>query len=373
MVRVLVFGLSNEIYGGVEIYIKNICLNSSRDKIQFDFVVKGKEEAFSEREIIDYYNGDNHFFHITKMKKNPVKCIKEMKEIYRRTYDVVYINTVAASDILYALFFRRRGVPRIIMHSHYAADRMLLSNTFFRRLAESKSDLKLACSQRAAVWMYGEKAAKYGSVRIMNNGIDTYRFTYSLEMRRKIRSKYGLKEEDILIGHMGRLSYEKNQTFSLRVLKEMLEMDKKRRDIKLLLAGGGPDENMIFHKLEEDRLEKHVIMAGIVKNPEDYYSAFDVMIMPSYHEGLPIAGIEAQCEGLPCFFADTMDQQILLTDRAQMVHLEENNQIEWAEKILKVCKIKLTGRERYPEIIRLKGYEIKDVSAHLEKILMDMG
>lgn len=371
MVRVLVLGLTNKV-GGIETYIKGICLNSSRDRIHFDFVVKGKEEAFAEREITNYYSGENHFFHITKMKKNPVKCIKEMKEIYRRTYDVVYINTVAASDILYALFYRRRGVPRIIMHSHYAADHMLLSNTFFRRLAESKSDLKLACSQRAAVWMYGEKASKHGRIYIMNNGIDTYRFTYSPEKRRGIRNKYGLKEEDILIGHMGRLAYPKNQDFSLRVLKEMLKIDKRRRDIKLLLAGGGPDEKMLSHKLRENMLEDYVIMAGIIKNPEDYYSAFDVLIMPSYHEGLPIAGIEAQCEGLPCFFADTMDQQILLTDRAQMVHLEENNQTEWAEKILKVCKIELMGRERYPEIIRLKGYEIKDVSARLEKMLMDM-
>ena len=94
MVRILVFGLSNEVYGGVEIYIKSICLNSSKDRIQFDFVVKGKKEAFSEKEITNFYNGENHFFHITKMKKNPMKCIKEMKEIYRRTYDAVYINTV---------------------------------------------------------------------------------------------------------------------------------------------------------------------------------------------------------------------------------------------------------------------------------------
>ena len=373
MVRILVFGLSNEVYGGVEIYIKSICLNSSKDRIQFDFVVKGKKEAFSEKEITNFYNGENHFFHIKKMKKNPMKCIKEMKEIYRRTYDAVYINTVTASDILYALFYRRGGVPKIVMHSHYAANSMLLSNTFFRKLASSKSNLKLACSQCAAMWMYGDKAVRCGQVKIINNGIDTYRFTYSSEKRSEIRSKYGLKEEDILIGQMGRLAYEKNQAFSLKVLKKMLEMDEKERNINLLLVGGGPDEEMLTCKSKKNRLENHVIMTGIIKNPEDYYSAFDVLLMPSHHEGLPIAGIEAQCEGLPCFFADTMDKQILITDRAQMIHLEENNEAEWAQMILKVCEAELTGRENYPEMIRFKGYDIKNVSARLEKMLTDIG
>ena len=56
-----------------------------------------------------------------------------------------------------------------------------------------------------------------------------------------------------------------------------------------------------------------------------------------------------------------------------MIHLEENNEAEWAQMILKVCEAELTGRENYPEMIRFKGYDIKNVSARLEKMLTDIG
>ncbi|MCM1135496.1 MAG: glycosyltransferase [Clostridium sp.] len=377
MIRVLVFGFMNDILGGIETYIKELCLNSSKDKIHFDFVVKGRRKAIFEKEITEFYNGKNHFFHVTKLKENPVRCIREMGKIYKRGYTAIYINSTVSSDILYALLYVGKKVPKIIIHSHYAANYAVLPNSLFRKLAVSRSDLRLACSHRAAVWMYGAKAVKNGKVKIINNGINTGRFTYSLEKRKIIRDKYGVRDEDILIGHIGRLDYQKNQVFLLEILKEILILRKEDTEgigtIKLLLAGDGPDKEMLLRQIKRDGLENYVIMPGVVSKAECYYSAFDLFVMPSHHEGLPLAGIEAQCEGLYCFFSDVIDRQLLITDRAQMIHLEENNQAEWAKIILKVCKNKLTvGRERYSDIVRSKGYEIKDVCAGLEEILLDV-
>ena len=38
--------------------------------------------------------------------------------------------------------------------------------------------------------------------------------------------------------------------------------------------------------------------------------------MPSLYEGLPVAGIEAECSGLPCFFSDDITKEVRLSDQA---------------------------------------------------------
>ena len=49
--------------------------------------------------------------------------------------------------------------------------------------------------------------------------------------------------------------------------------------------------------------------------------------MPSLFEGLPVVGIEAQASGLPCVFSDTITDEIVLSDRAVRLSLEQPDQV----------------------------------------------
>lgn len=61
----------------------------------------------------------------------------------------------------------------------------------------------------------------------------------------------------------------------------------------------------------------------------------DVFLMPSLFEGLPVVGIEAQASGLPCVFSDTITDEIILSDRAVRLSLEQPDEV-WAKELIRL-------------------------------------
>jgi hypothetical protein len=69
----------------------------------------------------------------------------------------------------------------------------------------------------------------------------------------------------------------------------------------------------VQEKIKELNLEKYVIMTGNVSNVGEYMSAMDVFVFPSLYEGMPLAMVEAQTNGLPCCISDKIPKDIYLT------------------------------------------------------------
>ena len=375
MIKVLVVGLTNTI-GGVETFIRNVVISSNPEEMCFDFIIKHKDKAVFEDDIARFYNYKNKFHHVAKLRKNPVKWFFDMRDVYKKNkYDVIYINTCTASDILYACIFDIKGA-RIIMHSHYAGLKFNWMNHPFKGLASNKSTLRFACSERAGKWMFTDRSG----FQVIKNGIDIEKYRFSEAKRRKIRKEYRIKENDLLIGHVGRLAYPKNQIFLIEIFNLIMtnyngSLKNRHKNISLVLGGDGPDEDMLRRRIEVLGLVENIIMTGGISNADELYSALDLFVMPSNHEGLPVVGVEAQCSGLPCFFSDGIDRQVLITDRAQMIHLEKENQTEWAKTIWEVCvesdDVKLDNRKGYADVVAAKGYDMSEVCQKVVGILKE--
>lgn len=164
-----------------------------------------------------------------------------------------------------------------------------------------------------------------------------------------------------MIGHIGRFSEQKNHK---KILSIFSKVKQSTPNAKLLLVGTGELQDEIKRTLS-DSLVDSVIFAGKQEETEAYYSAFDVFLMPSLYEGLPIVGVEAQSMGLPCLFSDTIDSQIELTDNAIIVDLDASDDY-WAEQVL-AANIK-KDRLKYPEMINRKSFSIQKTIKELEEI-----
>lgn len=360
--RILIIGLTDRM-GGVEMFIYNTTIFSDKSKYKYDYLVHGSDHCVFQKEIEKFYDdGEQHFFFVRKYKENPIGCISDLRKFYAengKNYDYIHFQSGSTAEILYVYpFYKKYGI-KVISHSHNGNGYSPYINKMFRPVVNRITYRRLACSRIAAEWLFGKKEAD--RTQIIINGIDTERFTFNDSARSRIRNRYGIGNE-LLLGHIGRFSEQKNHPFILKIFRSILGIDPSA---KLMLVGTGEDENKIKDLGKAMGINDSIIYAGKQPRTEDYYSAFDIFLMPSLYEGLPIVGVEAQCEGLPCFFSDQIDKQIMITDQACMLPLELNAEA-WAKRVLEQGRV--DDRLSAPSVIVQAGYSITGTVQNLEKV-----
>lgn len=360
--RILVIGLTERM-GGVETFIYNTTRFSDKSKYKYDFLVHGTDHTVFQKEITDFYNdGEDHFFFVPSIKKHPVSSLRALSRFYKNNaskYDYIHLETGATSEIMYVYPFIKKYSLKVITHSHNGNGYTPVVNAIFRPLVNKASLKELSCSDEATNWLFGEKRQK--SVITVNNGINVERFTFNVQARKEIRNKYHISDDALVIGHIGRFSEQKNHKFILKVFKQVLN---QRPDAILMLVGTGELKDEIKKQISNLDLQQKVILCGLQAKTEDFYSAFDIFLMPSLYEGLPVVGVEAQCEGLPCFFSNNISREIGITDLSSFISLDESP-IEWSRKILAKS---LVDRKKYPAIIDENDFSIRSTVKELESI-----
>lgn len=87
---------------------------------------------------------------------------------------------------------------------------------------------------------------------------------------------------------------------------------------------------------EKDRLkdiQEHIIFLGNRNDVYRLYNAMDVFVLPSRYEGLPVVGVEAQANGLPCLLSDKMTKETRMTENAEFLSIDEGIK-KWVEAVL---------------------------------------
>ena len=80
------------------------------------------------------------------------------------------------------------------------------------------------------------------------------------------------------------------------------------------MVGIGETENQIKEKVKRLGIEEVVIFHGLSDEVNRLWNMLDVFVMPSLYEGLPVAGVEAQANGLPLIVSNTITQELKITD-----------------------------------------------------------
>ena len=181
-----------------------------------------------------------------------------------------------------------------------------------------------ACGREAGIYYFGEKRWNESGV-LIHNAIDLERFGYRSEVRTRLRREYQL-EDKLVVGSVARFMVQKNHT---RMLEQFACLKKIYPNSHLLLAGEGELQAAMEEKAKRLGIYDSVSFLGVQKDTSIWYQAMDVFLMPSLFEGLPVVGIEAQASGLPCVFSDTITDEILLSDRAVRLSLEQPHEA-WA-------------------------------------------
>lgn len=106
----------------------------------------------------------------------------------------------------------------------------------------------------------------------------------------KLIGKNEKNEKVIIIGTLTRLASIKRLDLALSIFAEAVS---KRKDLHLVIAGDGPEEEALKKLCTELNLEPHVTFPGRVDDVPTFYGAIDILLHPSQFEGHGISTIEA--------------------------------------------------------------------------------
>ena len=204
------------------------------------------------------------------------------------------INTHSSEDSWMAgAVARGCGVPLIVRTRHVLAP---ISSAFsynaFPRVI-------LACSEAIRAGLI-DQGVKAGKIIVQPTGIDENRFRFSPERRKAIRARYGIGDDEVLVGNVGYLRIYKGQIFIVRTAAVMAP------HYKFMLVGGGQDLPLLEAEVDRLGIRDRFIFAGHQERPEDFFSAFDILFFSSRDtEGIAQSYIQGLLYGLPLLVCRT--------------------------------------------------------------------
>jgi len=348
--------------GGAEVMLMNYYRNIDRSRVQFDFLLTEPQRCLFEDEI-ESLGGKVFRVPLLRMS-NPLPYINGVKRFFREhsEYKIVHSHTSSKSAV--PLWVAKRcGIPIRIAHSHNNKSEAGVSGRvrdFLKIPLKSVATDFFACGEAAAEWLYGQKMWNAGRVKVVRNAIPVEKYEYNEEIREFIREKFAIQPQTLVLGMVARFSGQKNHMFALDVIKVLRE---RGCDVKLLLVGDGELKNEIVQKVKDLSLQDEVVMTGVVNDVHNYLQAMDVVLMPSFNEGLGIALIEAQVNGLHCVVSTGVPQEADVTGNVMFLPLDVN---KWADCIMTNRELYIQRDVEAQEKVKEAGYDIKKASKRLE-------
>ena len=357
MIRVLQISYDMSL-GGAETLIMNIYRHIDRSKIQFDFLLHSPEESAYEKEIRQL---GGKIYRIKRyLGYNRLSYERDLKNFLNEHPEHLIIHDHLMNSASETLRVANRMGRITVAHSHIVESHFSPYFFFYRNLWKI-AKYRFACSEAAGKWLYRNKA----DFVVLKNGIESEKFAFDSEIRKKVRAEFGIDDNTTLIGNIGRMVAQKNQ---IRLLEIFSSIVQRNQDSKLMIIGNGPDKDAIQKRILELNLQQKVILAGLRTDVNQVMMGMDTFLFPSLFEGLGIVLVEAQASGLPCYFTDTIPSEAdINSDLVYRISLKEKNDV-WAECLLLTTT--LVNRETAWEKVRENGYDIRESASQLESFYL---
>ena len=194
---------------------------------------------------------------------------------------------------------------------------------------------------------------------VLNNGVDVDALKNARDGK-AVRGDLNIPNDSFVLGHIGRFSKVKNQSFLVDIFAHVLKQNKKAF---LLMIGNGPDKDRVVDKLEKFGMNNRYLILSNRNDVPDLLSAMDVFVFPSLYEGLPLSLVEAQIARKPCFVSDQISQYAIISNIVERLSLDDGAK-KWASGILNYKKPARI-------VVEDEDWNIKNNTKQLEQIYLD--
>lgn len=290
--------------GGVSTYVKNLIKEKDSD-VEFyllSFTKYGPTFQSLKNDIDGLY-----FFTMPRPKlegkKNFIVYLINFFKNYE--FDIIYSHMSGVYGTFFKIMSYINGNNLFFVHIHqttlqYGEEENIKSkiyNKVFPYLNRIISNHRIACGIDAAVFGFGTYDEK--KTTIIYNSVEAERFY----------SNYNntVNNNKIVLGHIGTHTAAKNLEFILE-LASFIKM--KNLDMEIHMFGDGELTSWLTNEVNYRDLNQYIKLRGRKNNIEEYYKKIDILLLPSYSEGLPTVVIESQATGTPVILSNTITKEV---------------------------------------------------------------
>lgn len=162
---------------------------------------------------------------------------------------------------------------------------------------------------------------KRTKIEVVHNAIELIERSSGSNRAQK-RLEYGVREDQIVFGYVGRLSREKNVDYIIKAIKKIKD---KGLSAVLLIAGTGPEEKRLKAQAEKMELRDEVKFLGFCREVEKLIPIFNCLIVASKTEGTPMALLEAMAYGMPVIATRVGGIPKVIEDQFNGILIEPND------------------------------------------------
>jgi glycosyltransferase EpsD len=316
-------------------------------------------------------------------KRNPLKLsnIKAFLELKRlisdKNYDIVHCHTPMGGVItrLASREARKHGTKVIYtahgFHFYKGASfkKWLLYYPIEKWLAKytdvlitiNNEDYKLAIKKK-----FGARKIEY----VEGIGIDLRKFEApTIELKGKVRAKYGYNPNDFVLFYAAELSHRKNHELLIKVANKLKG---EIPNLKLILAGEGELFEDCLEKSKKLQLDNIIDFLGYRTDIKELILTADMAVSSSRQEGLPVNIMEAMAVGLPVVVTNSRGNRDLVENNENGYVVEIDEVDEFADSILLLYNSGNKRKEMGQSSLKLiKNYSLEKVMDKMSKIYVD--
>ncbi|WP_338653053.1 glycosyltransferase [Lysinibacillus sp. Y5S-8] len=342
-------------FGGITSMVVDIWTNTNKSMYHFDFLSFNKGQ-YHETLV---QQGSKIFYETYITQQGPLAYMRKLYRILKQQqYDAIHDHT-GYRAVFTLLAARLAGVQCRVLHSHTNVaeewnNKIMLA--LLKRLSVYNATKLVACSQKAGEFCFSKRPFE-----VIANPIELQKVKcISFEERKKWREELGIKDDELVLGHIGRFVPVKNHSFLIE-----LSVYLKQRGIpfQLFLIGDGPLEQEIRQLVQQKNVEDCVRFLGQRADILTLLQLFDKFLLPSHFEGFGIVLLEAQVCGIPAIVSSTLPREVDL--HIGLVHyLDLHGEIDsWLQAI--VTQNGQVDHQMIHDHIKMKGLDAQAISSKL--------
>ncbi|MFI5143962.1 MAG: glycosyltransferase [Ignavibacteria bacterium] len=288
--------LSDGGYGSPRAQILSLLRHADRDRFQISVAAHGKEILEK-----DVRSSGFSFYDLDLPKILRSRFLSRLQNLYfKERFDI--IHSYGAIGGFYGRLLKKHEPSVKCVHTIHGINYLNKERFFQKNISKTIeqylvqfTDMTICESLNEMKIAFENKIANPKNTIVVNPGVDIRKFSAN-STNIELLNELGLNPGDFIVGNVSRFEIQKNQKL---IIQASYYLSKKYPEMKFVLVGDGKYFKQMKSYARDSRLEDVVIFAGERENIVDYYSIFDVFVLPSFWEGVPSVLLEAMASKLP--------------------------------------------------------------------------